>query len=96
MHGWTDGWILCCLTFRRRPGQFPAVPVVPDSLYAVSGGFRRASNKKLLGWKKGLADAGISGVKQTGGDIVLCAGSMGYLLHRRRVEKKGSRVKNKG
>ena len=38
-----------CLTFRRRPGQFPAVPVVPDSLYAVSGGFRRASNKKLLG-----------------------------------------------
>ena len=43
-----DGWILCCLTFRRRPGQFPAVPVVPDSLCAVSGGFRRVSNKKLL------------------------------------------------
>ena len=36
-----------------------------------------------------------SGVKQTGGDIVLCAGSRGYLLHRRRVEKKGSRVKRK-
>ena len=53
MHGWMDGWILCwilcSLTFRRRPGQFPAVPVVPDNLYAVSGGFRRASNKKLLG-----------------------------------------------
>ena len=48
MHGWMDGWILCCLAFRRRLGQFPAVPVVPDSLYAVSGGFRRASNKKLL------------------------------------------------
>ena len=48
MHGWMDRWILCCLTFRRRPGQFPAVPVVPDSLYAVSGGFPRASNKKLL------------------------------------------------
>ena len=45
---------------------------------------------------KGLAGAGTSGVKQTGGDIVLCAGSMGYLLHRRRVEKKGSRVKKKG
>ena len=37
--GWMDGWILCCLTFRRRPGQFPAVPVVPESLCAVSGGF---------------------------------------------------------
>ena len=34
-----------------------------------------------------------SGVRQTGGDIVLCAGSRGYLLHRRTVEKKGSRVK---
>ena len=34
MHGWMDG--------------FSAVPAVPDSLYAVSGGFRRASNKKLL------------------------------------------------
>ena len=37
-----------------------------------------------------------SGVKHTGGDIVLCAGSRHYLLHRRRVEKKGSRVKKKG
>ena len=37
-----------------------------------------------------------SGVKQTGGDIVLCAGSRGYLLHRRRVEKKGWRVTKKG
>ena len=45
---------------------------------------------------KGLAGAGTSGVKQTGGDIVLCAGSMGYLLHRRRVEKKGSTLKKKG
>ena len=38
MHACMDGWILCCLTFRRRPGQFPAFPVVPDSLCAVSGG----------------------------------------------------------
>ena len=45
---------------------------------------------------KGLAGAGTSGVKQTGGDVVLCAGSMGYLLHRRRVEMKGPRVKKKG
>ena len=39
MDGRMDGscMILCCLTFRRRPGQFPAVPVVPDSLCAVSG-----------------------------------------------------------
>ena len=35
-------------------------------------------------------------MKQTGGDIVLCAGSRRYLLRRRRVEKKGSRVKKKG
>ena len=31
----------------EAPG-FPAVPVVPDSLCAISGGFRRVSNKKLL------------------------------------------------
>ena len=36
---------------------------------------------------KGLAvwQAQTSGVKQTGGDIVVCAGSRGYLLHRRRA-----------
>ena len=45
---------------------------------------------------KGLAGAGTSVVKQTGGDIVLCAGSRGYWLHRRRVEKTESRVKKKG
>ena len=48
MDGCMHGWILCCLTFRRRPGQFPAFPGVPDSLCAVCGGFRRVSNKKLL------------------------------------------------
>ena len=31
----------------RRPGQFPAVPVVPDSLCAVSRAFRRVSHKKF-------------------------------------------------
>ena len=41
----------CCVgwfSLLDLSGQFPAVPVVPDSLYAVSGGFPRASNKKLL------------------------------------------------
>ena len=33
MDGWTDGWM-----DPRRPGQFPAVPVVPDNLCAVPRG----------------------------------------------------------
>ena len=44
---------------------------------------------------KDLAGTGISGAKQTGGNIVLCAGSMGYLLHRRRVKRKQRGQANK-
>ena len=40
-------------------------------------------------WLLGLF---VAGGLPTGDDIVLCEGSRGYLLHRRRVEKKGSRT----
>ena len=104
--GWSAGWhsVDGCMDGRMdgscaasRSGgvrvsfrRFPSFRTVSTQFPEGSEGL---VTRSYWGENKGFARAGTSGVKQTGGDIVLCAGSMGYLLHRRRVEKKGSRVK---
>ena len=88
MDAWIDG---SCAASRSR-GVVVSFRRFP-SFRTVSAQFPEGSEglvtrvPKLLRRKHRVWQVQTSGVKQTGGDIVLCAGSRGYLLHRRRVEK---------